>query len=187
MSTTWTQMTLVLLPVIVGAVIGVVPTMIVERARERAALRTRWDTTLHRSCAEFAASTRRILDLSEQADESPSQAREPVVEGLRREHSRLQVLMAEIRLVAGEEVQRAARLVVRHTWAVYLAVTVPRSDALDSKLLRGRVLHSLIDFYRSVRRQLMVPNADLLSPVNPPDPDRLPDQPDAVGMPGSPP
>jgi hypothetical protein len=169
MSTTWTQMILVLLPVVVGAAIGVVPTAVVERARRRAEMRTRWDTALQKSCVEFTASARRVVDLSEQFGQPPSAARTVTADDLRQEHSRLQTLMAEIRLLAGEQVQLAARLVVRHAWALYV-MTVTGSDPRSSEYdhpPRARVIESLFTFYLAARRQLMVPDADGLPPLNP--------------------
>jgi hypothetical protein len=172
MTATWTQVVLVLLPVVVGAAIGVAPTILVERARQRAALRTRWDVSLHRTCADFAASARRILDLSEQRPGPTAAGQDSSVDSIRNEHSRLQILMAEVRLLGNEEVQRSARMVVRHTWAVYVLATGgpdPRATEYDEPP-RGRALSSLLDFYRSVRRQLVVPDADKIAQLNPPDP-----------------
>ena len=167
MGGTWSQMMLVLLPVVIGATIGVVPTILMELSRSRAKLRTRWDPTLEDVCAEFAATARRILDLAEAVHEPADDA----IESVRNEHGRLQRFMVEIRLLAGPEVQLAARHVVRHTWALQVAVETgvdPRAGTYPAVSPRERSLSSLFDFYLAVRRQLRVPEADRLLPLNPP-------------------
>jgi hypothetical protein len=167
MNATWFQMALVLLPVVVGAMISVAPTILIERSRVRTTLRTRWDADLEEICADFAATARRILDLAER---SPDAAAEDYTESIRGEHGRLQRLMAEIRLLAGGPVQSAARRVVRHSWALQMSATMgvdPREIDYPGESPRERTLSSLFDFYRTVRRQLRVPDAADLVAVNP--------------------
>jgi hypothetical protein len=172
MHTTWTQVILVLLPVVVGAVIGVVPTIFLERTRIRAALRTRWDPTLQESCAGFAATARRLLELSGEIQPGSEGAdRGAAVAAMRAEHARLQTLMAEVRLLAGVPVQLAAREVVRHGWALRVMASVgadPRAADFGGREPRERVLEALFDFYRVARRELQVRDADGLAPLNPP-------------------
>jgi len=166
MNMTWSQVVLVLLPVVVGAVIGCVPTIMVERSRHRTTIRTRWDTALEEAAAEFAATVRRILDLTE----SPPMATEKSIELVRGEHGRLQQLMAEIRLLAAPPLQLAARRVVRHAWALRVFAetdTDPHGPGSPAELPRERALTSLFDFYAAARRQLQVPHADQLVPLNP--------------------
>lgn len=166
MHTTWTQVILVLLPVVVGAAIGMVPTIFLERARLRAALRTRWDPTLQQRCAEFAATARRLLELSEEMQQDANRDA-----AMRAEHARLQTLMAEVRLLAGVPVQLAARQVVRHGWALRVtasAGTDPRAGDFGGREPRERVLEALFDFYRVARRELQVRDAGGLAPLNPP-------------------
>ena len=74
MHSTWSQLTIVLIPVVVGAAIGVVPTLLVEWSRTRAELRTRWDASLEEVCADFVATVRQILELDVPADELPQPA-----------------------------------------------------------------------------------------------------------------
>ena len=167
MNGTWSQLTIVLVPVVVGAVIGVVPTLLVEWSRTRAELRTRWDATLEEVCAEFVMTVRRILELTEAAH-GPTVGS---VESVRQEHGRLQRHMAEIRLLAGPELQLAARHVVRHAWALQVAFEAgadPRADDYPAANPRERTLAGLFDFYLAVRKQLQVPDADRLVPLNPP-------------------
>jgi hypothetical protein len=167
MNVTWSQVALILLPVVVGTLIGVAPTILLERSRNRTAFRTRWDATIEERSAEFAATARRILDLVEQYPHLPAS----VAPSIREEHGRLQRLMAGIRLLAGPSVQLAARRVVRHAWALQVLATTgvdPRAADYPADGPRERTLSSLYDFYRAVRGQLRVPEAESLIPLNPP-------------------
>jgi hypothetical protein len=165
---TWTKALLVLLPVLAGAVIGIFPMLLLERLRAAAALRTRWDDTLHKLCAQFAACTRRIIDIAEDHEPATSDITR---QHLDEEHRQLQVLMAEVRLLGNAQVQSAARMVVRDSWALRMEVvtgTDPRSGDFPGRPPRARTLDGLFAFYLAARTQLQVPNADDLAPVNPP-------------------
>jgi hypothetical protein len=168
MTTGWPQVVLVLLPVLVGAAVGAVPTIAIERFRIRTTLDTRWDAALHQTCAQFAVTARRLIDLAESLPSmTDAGGRRDTVATMTRERGRLQVLMAEIRLLADVRVQLAARRVVRHTWAVQQAATTPGPGA-DCAAPRERALITMFEFYHAVRRQLRVPEADELAPLNPP-------------------
>jgi hypothetical protein len=52
MSNMFEQISLVLLPVIVGAAVAIVPTSLVERVRHREKIKTRWDAPLYTVCSE---------------------------------------------------------------------------------------------------------------------------------------
>jgi hypothetical protein len=158
---TWTQVLLLLMPVLAGAIIGVFPTLLLERTRARAALRTRWDQNLQTVCAEFAACTRRLLDLAEEPDGNE--------DALEAEHRTLQIRMAEIRILGGLDVQAAARNVVASTHRLRLAATA-RPD--EAKGHRDHTLDGLFAFYRATRHQLKVPDADALAPMNSPQPSK---------------
>jgi hypothetical protein len=141
--------------------------MIGERLRARAALGTRWDMSLEQACAEFAATVRRILDLAERS----TLVHPDLAESMYREHRHLQCLLTKIRLLAGGQIQLAARQIVRHTWALQLSTITgadPRASDYPSRDPRERTISSLFDFYHAVRRQLQVPDADDVVPVNPP-------------------
>ncbi|MEU8130314.1 hypothetical protein AB0B68_24110 [Micromonospora sp. NPDC049049] len=156
MGVTWAQLLQLLLPVLAGAVIGVFPTLLLERIRNAAALRTRWDQELQKVCAEFAACTRRIIDLAEEptGDEGALEA----------EHRMLQVHMAEVRILGGLDVQAAARSVVASTHGLRMTASTKPEDAARH---RNRTLDGLFAFYRAVRHQLKIPDADKLAPMNP--------------------
>jgi hypothetical protein len=155
MEDTWTKALLALLPVLVGAGIGIVPTLLLERFKTQAALRTRWDQTRQTTCAQLAACVRRIVDVAEEPGDH--------AEELDGEHRQLQIHMAEIRIVGGFEVQATARSLVGTTFA--LQKTAGTAEAVQA---RKRTLTALFEFYRAVRRELQVPEADELAPMNPP-------------------
>ncbi|MBO4139114.1 hypothetical protein J5U46_02950 [Micromonospora tulbaghiae] len=156
MGVTWAQLLLLLLPVLAGAVIGIFPTLLLERMRIASALRTRWDQDLQRSCAEFAACTRRIIDLAEEPADNE--------DALEAEHRMLQVHMAEVRILGGFDVQAAARRIVASTHGLRMTASTKPEDAAQH---RSRTLESLFAFYRAVRHQLRIPDADKLAPMNP--------------------
>jgi hypothetical protein len=167
MNGTWSQLTLVLFPVVVGAAIGVIPTILVDWSRGRATLRTRWDPALEEVCADFASAVRRILELTE----TTAGPTEHSVKSVGSEHGHLQRCLVEIRLLAGPEVQVAARQVVRHTWALqttFVTGVDPRAIDYPTVDPRERTLSSLFAFYLAVRKQLRVPQADRVVPLNPP-------------------
>jgi hypothetical protein len=155
MEDTWTKALLILLPVLVGAGIGIFPTLLLERVRTAAALRTRWDDKLQTVGAEFAACTRRLIDIAE----------DPAADtrALDDEHRQLQIRMAEIRILGGLAVQTSARRVVTNAYA--LQVAAGTGDTADP---RRRTIDSLFEFYRAVRLQLKVPEAEIMAPMNPP-------------------
>jgi hypothetical protein len=49
------------IPVVVGALVAVVPAYAMERRRERNALAVRWDSARYRLCADFASAVRQLL------------------------------------------------------------------------------------------------------------------------------
>jgi hypothetical protein len=137
-----------------------------ERARSRTELRTRWDPALKEACVEFSAAVRRILELSETSHAQ----REHAIAAVTETHGRLQRYMTEIRLLGGPEVQLAARHVVRHAWAVQMTLidgVDPRARDYPAVSPRERTLVSLFRFYLAARRQLRMPEADSLVALNP--------------------
>ncbi|WP_229074981.1 hypothetical protein [Actinoplanes sp. DH11] len=162
---------MVLLPVLVGAAAAAVPTVLVERSRQRVVLDTRWDVAIQNVSANFATSARALLDLAEQHAKASEAEQKEVLERMTMERGRLHMLMAEVRILTDHRVQLAARRVVRHTWALQALLatgTDPRATDFPYAGPRERTLSSLFDFYRAVRRQLRVPHADELASLNPP-------------------
>jgi hypothetical protein len=172
--TTWKGMLLALIPVVVGAGLGVLPAIFLDRWRASAALRIRWDQTLQTVCAKFAACARRIIDISEniRPDLPPGRLSELERE-IDVEHRALQELMAEVRLLGDKATQAAARHVVRDSWALRtqaLTGNDPQSANAGGVEPRTRTLNGLLGFYLAARRQLRVPGAGELEPLNPPFP-----------------
>ncbi|MBQ0894332.1 hypothetical protein KBX37_14700 [Micromonospora sp. U56] len=77
---------------------------------------TRWDAPLYELSVEFASTVRVFRHLATRMKGAP----DPAVQHDRteEERQRLLALLEQIRLVGDERVQRAARMVVRHFWAV---------------------------------------------------------------------
>jgi hypothetical protein len=165
------QMVLVLLPVIVGAGLAVVPTLLVERVRQRATLLTRWDPALHTACAEFAATARRVLRLSNRIAGQPASAdtRSALILEIYDEHARLSGLMEQIWLLSRPDLQRATRLVIRHAAALRqyaISGTDPYGDD-STPPPEPRFNDAIIDFYRAARRELQIQNADDIASRDP--------------------
>lgn len=177
MESTWTTTLLALIPVVVGVVIGILPAVFLDRWRASAALRIRWDQTLHTVCAKFAACTRRIIDISEEAGPGlPTSRRRELEREIDIEHRTLQELMAEIRLLGNKATQAAARHVVRDSWALRtqaLTGNDPRAADVGGIEPRIRTLNGLLAFYVAARNQLRVPEADDLELLNPPFPNAV--------------
>ncbi|GGN90125.1 hypothetical protein GCM10010112_75240 [Actinoplanes lobatus] len=162
---------MMLLSIVIGAIAGSVPTLMIERMRHRSALGTRWDNAIQGTCAEFAACARTILDLAEHHAALRTADQPASLEQIRRERGQLQTLMTEVRILADEPVQLAARRFVRHAWALQVTAATgidPRAADYPHDPPRERALAALFDFYRAVRRQLRVPDAADLAPLNPP-------------------
>jgi hypothetical protein len=85
MSASFGQIAIVLLPVVVGAAAGLVPTWLIERARHNAAIRTRWDATLQTACSDFATAANWVLRLSFLVMQSEGDVRSAHVERMDQE------------------------------------------------------------------------------------------------------
>ncbi|MEU5939519.1 hypothetical protein ABZ807_10040 [Micromonospora sp. NPDC047548] len=81
-------------------------------------------------------------------------------------------LLEQIWLVGDERVQRAARMVVRHSWALLRVVEGhedERAAELDGAPPETRLSTSLHDFVPTVRVQLRVPNPEHIASDEPDD------------------
>lgn len=162
---------MMLLSIVVGAIAGSVPTIMIEKVRHRSVLGTRWDNAIQGTCADFAACARTVIDLADHHATLDEADRPASLEQIRRERGRLQTLMAEVRILADEPVQLAARRFVRHAWALQVMTATgidPRAADYPADPPRDRALAALFDFYRAVRHRLRVPDAADLAPLNPP-------------------
>ena len=153
-------MLLSILPVVSGAVIGFVPSYLLERRRERTTLRTRWDSSLFELCSDFASSTRRFRELCLRGGQFDTDA-------LDEEHERLRRLSEQIRLLGSWDVQVASRWIVRHAWAVRHVAEGnddPRAEEFPGESPLDRMDSGLDFLYLAARRQLRVGDADRLGP-----------------------
>lgn len=151
-----------------GALLGTVPTYLLERSKQRALLFTRWDDKLFQLCAEFAGTTRQLIHVTQ----TSGNAEDPTTSTTTADslHRHLRSLQEQIRLIGNAEVQVYARLVQRH---MYWIRTVAEGGADEQAVnYQGmapteRAMAELQRFYMAVRRQLRVTDPDELGSDNP--------------------
>jgi len=161
-----------LVTVLFGAVIGFIPNYLLERRRESALLRTRWDSALFQLCSEFTASARGLDELAEQYARRREAGTDDldIAERIAAEHQRLRSLGEQIRLLGSQEVQLAARWVVRHAYAVREEAegrSDPRADEFPARMPRDRFRDALDALYLAARAQLRVTDAELVASREP--------------------
>ncbi|WP_436532317.1 hypothetical protein [Actinoplanes sp. HUAS TT8] len=149
---------------VLGAGLGFLPTFLMERAKQRTQIDTRWDAELYRVCADFTATARQLMH----ATGRPPEERE-LVDDL---HARLRALREQIRILGSLDVQESARRIQSHSFWLR-ALREGRADEGEGNDLPPdqRVMAELPRFYAAVRRQLRVPAADQvdLVPFGPAD------------------
>jgi hypothetical protein len=159
---------LALVPVVVGAAIGLVPAYLLERRRERSALAVRWDMSLYQLCAEFTVSVRHMIAEAEQTGAtSDAMMRRQRQEQLDEHRVRLRTLQEQIRLLGNSELQTSARLVLHHAYAVRtvsLGGADPRAEDYPGTDPRERLNTSIRGFYVAARKQLRVEHPLDVSP-----------------------
>jgi hypothetical protein len=168
------QLLSTLVPLVVGALIGFIPTYLLELRRERNALRTRWDEPLLNLSKDFTDSARQLLHLSRRFHRSsdPEQQMDKIDD----QHRRLRGLSDQIHLLGSKDVQAAAMLVRHHAYAVRAVLAEGRPDrrAKDypGTTPESRFQEALLGFYVAVRVQLRVTAPREMSPyeVLPGDP-----------------
>ena len=99
-----------------GAAIGLVPTFLIERRKERHQLAVRWDPALYELCKDFAASVREFVHLARRYDRSTN--KEQHIARVDERHAQLRELAQQMRLLGSKELQQAAREVEHHVWWV---------------------------------------------------------------------
>lgn len=150
--------------------IGLGPTYLNERRKERRELSTRWDAPLYELSVEFASTVRvfRYRVSGMKGVQDPIAYRERCED----ERQRLLSLLEQIRLVGSVRVQRAARMVVRHSWAV-LHVAEGHEDHRAAEFEgvppETRLTDSLHEFIRAVRAQLRVEDPEHIASDEPDD------------------
>lgn len=170
-----TVITSVLL-LVVGAAVGIVPTYLIERRKERHTLAVRWDVPLFDLCRDFASVVRQFLHLARRY----GRAQDIHTHAARvdEQHQRIRALAQQIRLLGSLDLQQAAREVEHHAWWVR-EVCEGRDDKLaeyypgsPEDRLRAAMHRLLVE----ARRQLNVHDAagvatdEAIDPRNPPSP-----------------
>lgn len=153
----------VLLPVIAGAVIGFVPTWVLERRRERYARKTKWDDALYAASIDLMAAARRSEHISDQIarghDDRDRLSR------LDEEQQKLRVAVEQVRMLGNVSVQVAAQMVLHHAYAYRVLVQkgsdpYPTSDGATPTV---QLAAARLDYYRAVRSQLQIQDPDQLA------------------------
>lgn len=131
----------------VGAVLGFFSKYLIEVLGRRHEVRTRWDAQLLRLATEFSECGRQLLNNAESGD--PVEA----------SHAEMRVLSEQLRLIGNAEVQKTARSVIHHAYAV-AGLAAGKLDRLaehyPGRTPRERYLDALDGFYIACRRQLRV-------------------------------
>jgi hypothetical protein len=142
---------------VLGAGIGLVPTYLLERSKQKHLLSTRWDMPLFELCKEFASAARELVHLAMHLDRAADQADQRRELDLR--HAELRGLYEQVRILGSSELQKAARRVIHHCYAVR-AVAEGEQDAREEDYPgttpAGRVKVSVNEFIIAARRQLGV-------------------------------
>jgi len=142
---------------VVGAAVGLLPTLLLERRKEKHALATRWDLPLFEISSRFTAAARSLLHCATETTPATPASIQEMGQLL----AELRASSEQLRLVANAETQGAARLVVRHAYAVR-QVAVGRVDKraseYDSVSPAVRCTQALNVFYVAARKNLGVKN-----------------------------
>lgn len=162
-----------------GVLVGLVPNYLMERRKERHALRTRWDMSLYTLSVEFTSATQRFRRAVEHLKEAPEALDHRKI--VHEERQRMSLLLTQLRLVANVRVQRAARMVIRHSYAVMKVEEGhedPRAAEFDNVPATTRLNDSLHEFIRASRVQLRVEDPEHIAADEPSDwPDPAADRP----------
>ncbi|MFC5185905.1 hypothetical protein [Actinomadura harenae] len=163
-----TQAALTVLPVTAGALIGFVPAYLMERRREREALRKRWDEPMHQLCSETVVRVRKILHGRNRVKHAGAD-RDAVLHEMEDEYHELRLLVEQIRLLGTRDLQVAARMMLRHSYAV-LAETReepdPRADEYAEPPYE-RLVDAVQRFRIEARKQLSVETPEEIAPEDP--------------------
>jgi hypothetical protein len=154
-----------IVPVVVGAIIGFVPSYVMDVRRERSLLRSRWDSSLFELCSEFASTARSFQELCLRKAKGETDAR--LDDDINEEHRRLRTLSERLRLLGDLDLQLAARWVVRHAYAVREVAEGrpdPRREEFPGMSPSHRLGEALQSFYAAAREQLHVINPKAIAP-----------------------
>lgn len=163
-----------ILLLVAGAAIGVIPTYLMERRREKHALAIRWDTALYKLCKDFSTTVREFVHLGRRLGRGgDEEARAAEVEA---HHAHLRGLAQQVRLLGSQDLQQAAREVEHHVWWVRY-VWDGREDELASYYVgvppEARLRAAMHELYVAARVQLGVANPQEVASDEPIDPRRM--------------
>jgi hypothetical protein len=150
--------------VLLGAFVGYLPAAWAERQRRRYDEERRWQQGLFELCQQFTSSIRELQHHSRRLEHDPT-ATEPR-EAMETEHARIRAIGEQFRLVASPPLQRSARLLVRHAYAVRLVAQGepdPRTSDYPGTLPSDRVSDELVHFHIEARKALHVRDAEAVA------------------------
>ena len=163
-----------ILLLVVGAAIGLIPTYLMERKKEKHALAIRWDAALYELCSDFSATVREFVHLARRLGRGGDE--EARAAELEAHHAHLRGLAQQMRLLGSQDLQQAAREVEHHLWWVR-QVCEGREDELASYYVgvppEARLRAAMHQLYVAARAQLGVPNPQEVTSDEPIDPRRV--------------
>lgn len=154
-----------------GAAIGLVPTYLIERRKERHELAVRWDPALYEICKDLAATVREFVHLARRYDRSAD--KEQHAARVDERHARLRGLVQEIRLLGSKDLQQAAREIEHHvSWVrrVCEGDEDLMAEFYEGKPPEVRLRAAMHQLYVAARAQLGVANARDVASDDPIDP-----------------
>ncbi|GIF51686.1 hypothetical protein DFJ67_7761 [Asanoa ferruginea] len=148
-----------------GLIAGFVPGQLVERRKERHILRTRWDASLS---IDFVSACQRYQRLVGRLGSAVDGDAHRVT--IETEREAMGALLVQLRLVGNVRVQRAARMMIRHAWAVLRVAEGhedPRAAEFGGAPPGERMREAEQEFIRACRVQLRVAEAEDLAADEP--------------------
>jgi len=162
-----------ILLLVAGAAVGLIPTYLMDRRREKHALAVRWDAALYDLCRDFSATVREFVHLGRRLGRGgDEEARAAAVEA---HHAHLRGLAQQMRLIGSQDVQQAAREVEHHiSWIRY--VWDGREDEMaiyyGGVPPEARLRAAMHKLFVAARTQLGVSNPEEVASDEPIDPRR---------------
>jgi hypothetical protein len=148
----------VLLPVVVGAVLGFVPNWLLEGRKNRYARNNKWSDALYQASIDLMAAARRVEHLVENA--TRGLVDDQMAKRLDEEHQNMRVALEQVRMLANVQVQRAAQDVVNNVYAIRVQLqSAAFPNAVQDEAAWERLGAARFGYYEAVRRQLGVPRS----------------------------
>jgi hypothetical protein len=154
---------------------GFLPGYLLERRRERQNLRTRWDSPLYALTVELISAAEHFRHFARQVPDADD--RQAAIARAVEEQQKIRSLQIQLRLVGNVRVQRAARMLIRHAWAVMRVAQGhedPRAAEFAGKSPGTRLSDTLQEFIRASRVQLRVEDPENIAADEPSDWPELP-------------